>query len=219
MAKEWIETTGNQVEGLHIDLAGGPVGVTAAINEEAYETNVIVVPAVLLLILAFTLWFYGSFHSGFMMLVSMTFATTLTYACMGLLNMGLNVNTVPMIAVGIGLGVDYAIYMMDRIKEEMHVADDVQDAIRRAVSTTGVAIALTATTLVGGIIMWVFISELRFQADAARLLIIMLVMNMASAMFLVPAWVNIFKPKFIMEAGEERWEKGAGSTIDEIDLD
>ena len=217
MAKEWIDTTGSRVEGLHIDLAGGPVGVTAAINEEAFETNVIVVPAVLVLILAFTLWFYGSFHSGFMMLVSMTFATTLTYACMGLLNMGLNVNTVPMIAVGIGLGVDYAIYMMDRIKEEMHVAEDVQDAIRRAVSTTGVAIALTATTLVGGIIMWVFISELRFQADAARLLIIMLVMNMASAMFLVPAWVNIFKPKFIMKAGEERWEKGAGSTIDEIE--
>ncbi len=217
MAKEWIDTTGSQVEGLHIDLAGGPVGVTAAINEEAFETNVIVVPAVLILILAFTLWFYGSFHSGFMMLVSMTFATTLTYACMGLLNMGLNVNTVPMIAVGIGLGVDYAIYMMDRIKEEMHVAEDVQDAIRRAVSTTGVAIALTATTLVGGIIMWVFISELRFQADAARLLIIMLVMNMASAMFLVPAWVNIFKPRFIMKAGEERWEKGAGSTIDEIE--
>lgn len=217
MAKEWIGTTGQQVQGLHIDLAGGPVGVTAAINEEAFETNVIVVPAVLALILGFTLWFYGSFHSGFMMLVSMSFATTLTYACMGLLKMGLNVNTVPMIAVGIGLGVDYAIYMMDRIKEEMHVAKDVQDAIRRAVSTTGVAIALTATTLVGGIIMWVFISELRFQADAARLLIIMLVMNMASAMFLVPAWVNIFKPKFIMDAARERWEEGVGSTIEELD--
>ena len=217
MAKEWIETTGQQVQGLHIDLAGGPVGVTAAINEEAFETNVIVVPAVLALILGFTLWFYGSFHSGFMMLISMSFATILTYACMGLLKMGLNVNTVPMIAVGIGLGVDYAIYMMDRIKEEMHVAKDVQDAIRRAVSTTGVAIALTATTLVGGIIMWVFISELRFQADAARLLIIMLVMNMASAMFLVPAWVNIFKPKFIMDAARERWAEGAGSTIEELD--
>ena len=217
MAKEWIATTGQQVQGLHIDLAGGPVGVTAAINEEAFETNVIVVPAVLALILGFTLWFYGSFHSGFMMLISMSFATILTYACMGLLKMGLNVNTVPMIAVGIGLGVDYAIYMMDRIKEEMHVAKDVQDAIRRAVSTTGVAIALTATTLVGGIIMWVFISELRFQADAARLLIIMLVMNMASAMFLVPAWVNIFKPKFIMDAARERWAEGAGSTIEELD--
>ncbi|MBT7950271.1 MAG: MMPL family transporter [Gammaproteobacteria bacterium] len=205
MAKEWIETKGTEIEGLTIHLAGGPVGVTAAIDEEAYQTNLIVVPAVLALILAFTFWFYGSIHSGVMMLASMGFATTLTYACMGLLEMGLNVNTVPMIAVGIGLGVDYAIYMMDRIKEEMHFADNLQDAITQAVGTTGVAIAFTATTLIGGIIMWVFISDLRFQADAARLLIIMLVLNACSAMFLVPAWVDIFKPKFIMEAGKEHW--------------
>jgi predicted RND superfamily exporter protein len=75
--------------------------------------------------------------------------------------------------------------------------------VKRAVSTTGVAIAFTATTLIGGIIMWVFISDLRFQADSARLLIIMLVLNACSAMFLVPAWAEIFKPKFIMEAGRE----------------
>jgi hypothetical protein len=216
LAKEWIGTRQAAVPGLHIDLAGGPVGVTAAINEEAYQTNLVVVPAVLLLILVFTLWFYRAVHAGFMMLISMGFATALTYACMGVLEMGLNVNTVPMIAVGIGLGVDYAIYMMDRIKEEMHVADNLQDAITRAVSTTGVAIAFTATTLIGGIIMWVFISDLRFQADAARLLIIMLLLNACAAMFLVPAWVDVFKPAFIMKAGEERWTPGNGSTIDEI---
>jgi uncharacterized protein len=204
MVKQWRDEVGSKVPGLNIELAGGPVGVTAAINEEAFDTNLIVVPAVLLMILMFTFWFYGSLHSGVMMLVSMGFATTLTYACMGLLEMGLNVNTVPMIAVGIGLGVDYAIYMMDRIKEEMHGATELQEAVKRAVSTTGVAIAFTATTLIGGIIMWVFISDLRFQADSARLLIIMLVLNACSAMFLVPAWAEIFKPKFIMEAATER---------------
>jgi hypothetical protein len=217
MVKEWRDTVGADVPGLSIELAGGPVGVTAAINEEAYETNLVVVPAVLALIFLFTLWFYRSAHSGLMMLVSMGFATTLTYACMGLLEMGLNVNTVPMIAVGIGLGVDYAIYMMDRIKEEMHGADSLQAAVTRAVSTTGVAIALTATTLIGGIIMWVFISDLRFQADAARLLIIMLVLNACSAMFLVPAWVDIFRPKFIMRAAGEGWTangNGAGGAVE-----
>lgn len=216
MAKEWSANVGSKIPGLHIELAGGPVGVTAAINEEAYQTNLVVVPAVLTLIFLFTLWFYGSVHSGVMMLVSMGFATTLTYACMGLLDMGLNVNTVPMIAVGIGLGVDYAIYMMDRIKEEMHVAKDLQDAVKRAVSTTGVAIAITATTLVGGIVMWVFISDLRFQADSARLLIIMLVLNACAAMFVVPAWVEIFRPKFIMRAGEERWAGAKNGLIDEL---
>ncbi|MBI1733055.1 MAG: MMPL family transporter [Gammaproteobacteria bacterium] len=213
LAKEWINTSGAALENLHIDLAGGPVGVTAAINEEAYQTNLIVVPAVLALIFMFTLWFYRTLHAGFMMLVSMGFATALTYACMGVLEMGLNVNTVPMIAVGIGLGVDYAIYMMDRIKEEMHTAQGLQEAITRAVSTTGVAIAFTATTLIGGIIMWVFISDLRFQADAARLLIIMLLLNACAAMFLVPAWVDVFKPGFIMQAGRKRGDPGAETAI------
>jgi hypothetical protein len=128
------------------------------------------------------------------------------------------VNTVPMIAVGIGLGVDYAIYMMDRIKEAMHVATDLQDAVKRAVATTGVAIAFTATTLVGGIIMWVFISDLRFQADSARLLIIMLVLNACAAMFLVPAWVDIFRPKFIMRAAEERWSSANNVLIEELSM-
>jgi uncharacterized protein len=87
------------------------------------------VPAVLIMILMFTIWFYGSLHSGVMILMSMGFATLLAYACMGLLGLGLNVNTVPMIAVGIGLGVDYAIYMMDRIKEEMRIVDNLQEAV------------------------------------------------------------------------------------------
>ncbi len=204
MAEKWIADVGSHVEGLHIDLAGGPVGVTAAIDQEAYQTNLIVVPAVLLLILIVTMWFYGSLHSGVMILASMGFATILAYASMGLLGLGLNVNTVPMIAVGIGLGVDYAIYMMDRIKEEMQVVDNLQEAVKRAVGTTGVAIALTASTLIGGIIMWIWISQLRFQADAARLLMIMLVLNAFAAMFLVPAWVDIFKPKFIMQSREKR---------------
>jgi len=199
MAKEWTRKVGDKIKGLHIELAGGPIGVTAAINEEAYKTNLIVVPTVLLLVLVFTMIFYRSFHAGLMMLVSMGFATTLSYACMYVLGMGLNVNTVPMIAVGIGLGVDYSIYMMDRIHEEMPIARDLQDAIRRAVGTTGVAISFTATTLIGGIIMWVLISDLRFQADSARLLIIMLILNGFAAIFLIPAWVDIFKPRFITE--------------------
>jgi hypothetical protein len=204
MAEKWIADVGSHIEGLHIDLAGGPVGVTAAIDQEAYQTNLIVVPAVLLLILIVTMWFYSSLHSGVMILASMGFATVLAYASMGLLGLGLNVNTVPMIAVGIGLGVDYAIYMMDRIKEEMQIVDNLQEAVKRAVGTTGVAIALTASTLIGGIIMWIWISELRFQADAARLLMIMLVLNAFAAMFLVPAWVDIFKPKFIMQSHQKR---------------
>jgi predicted RND superfamily exporter protein len=83
---------------------------------------------------------------------------------------------------------------MDRIRNEMERLGDIRQAVNRAISTTGVAIGFTATTLIGGVIMWVFVSDLRFQADAALLLIVMLILNALAAMFLVPAWILRFKP-------------------------
>ena len=137
------------------------------------------------------------------MMLAMSFATTLTYAYMGLMAIGINVNTVPIIAVGIGVGIDYSIYIMDRIRTEMERLGDIREAVNRAIGTTGVAIGFTATTLIAGVIMWVFVSDLRFQADAALLLIVMLILNALAAMLLVPAWILKFKPKFIMQATAE----------------
>jgi hypothetical protein len=200
MAKEWINDPANQVEGLQVKLAGGLIGVTAAINEAAYETNLLVIPLVLLLILTFVTAFYWSLHAGWLMMLAMSFATTMTYGYMGIMGIGINVNTVPIIAVGIGVGIDYSIYIMDRIRTEMERLGDLREAVKRAISTTGVAIGFTATTLIGGVIMWVFVSDLRIQADAALLLIVMLILNALAAMFLVPAWILKFQPGFIVDA-------------------
>ncbi len=72
MLKTWINDPANQVEGLRFELAGGIIGVTAAGNEAAFETNMVVLPLVLLLIFAFVTIFYMTFHSGFLMLAMMT---------------------------------------------------------------------------------------------------------------------------------------------------
>ncbi|NIB42265.1 MMPL family transporter [Pseudomaricurvus alkylphenolicus] len=200
-AKAWIEDPANHVDGLTIELAGGLVGVTAAMNESAFESNMTIIPLVLAFIFFVVTWFYWSFHAGWLMLLAMAFCTTSTYAYMGLANIGINVNTVPIIAVGIGVGIDYSIYMMDRIREEVARSDgDMSQALIRALSSTGKAIAFTATCLIGGVIMWVFLSDLRFQADAALLLVVMLVLNALAAVFLVPAWIGFFKPDFITRA-------------------
>ncbi|MEW8072871.1 MAG: MMPL family transporter, partial [Candidatus Thiodiazotropha sp.] len=203
MVKQWMDSAAAQVEGLTIKLAGGLIGVTAAINEAAYETNLVVIPLVLVLIFGSVTFFYWSFHAGWLMMLAMSFATTLTYAYMGLSGIGINVNTVPIIAVGIGVGIDYSIYIMDRIRAEYERLGDLRAAVKHAISTTGVAIGFTAITLIGGVVMWVFISDLRFQADAALLLIVMLILNAVAAMNLVPAWILKFKPKFIMQAAED----------------
>jgi predicted RND superfamily exporter protein len=70
----------------------------------------------------------------------------------------------------------------------------------KALATTGFAVTFTAATLVAGIIMWVFLSDLRFQSDSALLLSIMLILNALAALLLMPAWVMIFKPRFITSA-------------------
>ena len=203
LVKEWAATVESRVDGLSIHLAGGIIGVTAAINEAVYDTNRLVVPLVLILIFASVTAFYWSLHAGWLMFMAMSFATILSYAYLGVRGIGLNVNTVPIIAVGIGVGIDYSIYIMDRVREEMAVTGDLVRAVKQAIRTTGLAICLTATTLIAGVIMWVFFSTLRFQSDAALLLCVMLVLNMLAAMFLVPAWIVVFKPKFITAARDQ----------------
>ncbi|MFW1678703.1 efflux RND transporter permease subunit [Pontibacter sp. JAM-7] len=199
-AKQWIADNEGQVEGLTVRLAGGTIGVIAAQNEAAYETNLMVLPLVFLLIFLFVTLFYQSLMAGAMMFGAMLFATTLTYAYMGLAGMGINANTVPIIAVGVGVGIDYSIYMMDRIRAEMTHQSSLVHAVKHAIRTTGLAVSFTATTLIAGIVMWVALSDLRFQADAALLLIVMVVLNAIAAMLLVPSWVLVFQPKFIRNA-------------------
>lgn len=199
--KEWAGSSAASIDGFSLQLAGGVIGVTAAINEAAYSTNLVVIPLVFLLILAFVTVFYWSLHAGWLMLLAMSFATVLTYAYMGVSGVGINVNTVPIIAVGIGIGIDYSIYIMDRIRAEMAERHNLERAIEAAISTTGVAIAFTAISLIGGVVMWVFLSTLRFQADAALLLCMMLIFNALAAVFLVPAWIKVFKPVFITNQG------------------
>lgn len=199
MAQEWIDDPQNQVEGLEFRLAGGPIGVTAAINDAAFASNMVIIPAAMALIFLFVALFYWSLHAGWLMLLVMTFCTVATYAYMGIVGIGIDVNTVPVIAVGIGVGIDYSIYMMDRVREETARADgDLNVGIRHAIATTGKAIAFTATALIGGVVMWAFVSDLRFQADAALLLVVMLILNAWAAASLVPAWIVRFRPKFIV---------------------
>ncbi|MFP8875208.1 MAG: MMPL family transporter, partial [Myxococcota bacterium] len=111
--------------------------------------------------------------------------------------MGLNINTLPVQSVGVGIGVDYAIYIVDRIRHEVIDTADIDEAVRRAVRTTGMAVTFTATTIVGGILLWT-LSPLRFQADMAQMLCILMVINMFGAITVVPAFYSITRPKVAM---------------------
>jgi hypothetical protein len=201
--EQWINNPANKVEGLSFHMAGGIIGVTAASNEASFSSNLEVIPLVFSLIFLCVALFYRSVAAGLLLVVSMSFATVLSYADMAINNIGINVNTVPIIAIGIGIGIDYAIYVIDRIREDMAKFRDVSKAVQHALSTTGLAVCFTAATLIAGVIMWVYFSDLRFQSDAAKLLIVMVLLNAVAALTLVPAWIIVMKPKFIKKYEED----------------
>jgi len=188
------------VSGLTIEPGGGIVGVTAAANEALHTDHMILIPTVMALAFLLVMAYYQSLHAGWLMVLPMLFATVMTYAYMGWNGVGISVNTVPVIMVGVGVGIDYAVYFMDRIREEMARVHDIRKAAVNAVSTTGYAVSFTALTLIAGVILWVFLSDLRFQSDAALLLSFMLVVNAIAAILIVPAWCVVFKPHFVVAA-------------------
>jgi len=197
LAEEGIKQIEQEVPGLHIELGGGIIGVSAAGNQALHTDHMIIIPAVMLLAFAIVMIYYSSLHAGWLMILPMLFSTLMTYAYMGALNIGINVNTVPVIAVGVGVGIDYAVYFMDRIREEFAEVRDIKQAVINAVATTGSAVSFTAATLIAGVVMWIFLSDLRFQSDAAVLLSFMLIVNAIAAVLIVPSWCVVFKPKFV----------------------
>jgi len=205
-SKEFIKGINGTVENFELLLGGGIIGVSAAIDEENFHDTMIITPIVMFMAFIFVMIYYESLHAGWLMILPMLYATILTYGYMGFMNIGISVNTIPVIAVGVGVGIDYAVYIMDRIREEYEELHDLREAVLRALSTTGLAVGFTAATLIAGVIMWVILPDLRFQSDAALLLTVMLALNAVAAVLLVPAWVMAFKPKFI--TGIHRDEDG-----------
>lgn len=189
------QPTGSWTRGAELVLAGGVMGLLAATNEEVERGHVANILLIFLVVFTFVSTSYRSAAAGGAIVFSLALGTMLSLFYMAITNTGLNVNTLPVQSVGVGIGVDYAIYITDRIRQEFSWCGDLDEGIRRAIRTTGMAVTFTATTLVGGIVWWSF-SNLRFQAEMAFLLSILMVVNMIGAIVLVPAVFSVIRPRF-----------------------
>ncbi len=205
------QRTNTYTRGAEFVLAGGIMGVYAAVNEEVERGHVANIVLIFLICWTFVAVSYRSPSSGLILVFSLAVATMGSLAYMALRETGLTIQTLPVQSVGVGIGVDYSLYVTDRIKQEYVWCGDLDEAIRRAIRTTGMAVSFTATTLIAGIVVWSF-SNLRFQAEMAQLLSILMGMNMLGAVFLVPACVSILRPKFFSaspSASSEQHDMGA----------
>jgi hypothetical protein len=184
------QPTNSWTRGMQFVLAGGIMGILAAVNDEVergHVANIALIFAVIFVLQSVT---YRSMLNGSIVVIQVATATMFSLAYMALRDVGLNINTLPVQSVGVGIGVDYAIYIADRIRFEYSDTLDVDEAVRRAVRTTGMAVSFTATTIVAGIVLW-SLSDLRFQAEMAQLLSILMVFNMLGAITIVPAFFSV----------------------------
>jgi uncharacterized protein len=192
-AKEFIAD--QPPEGIRYRLAGGMMGILAAVNEEveySYWVSMLVVFSAVLLLCMLT---FRSVTAGIILIIPLAISQILSEVFMFAKGIDLNINSLPVAAIAVGIGIDYGIYLVSRIAEGYAETGDYNLSNRIALETTGKAIIFTATTLVAGVIFWVFL-DLRFQAEMGLLLALLMILNMVAALVIIPTLIPIFKPKF-----------------------
>ncbi len=174
----------------------GSASLQAATNDEVQFSHYTSFIGGVVLMLVTCLLAYRSVTLALILVVPLVLTNFVVLATMTLMHIGLDVNTMPIIAVGMGVGIDYGIYLMSRMIEEAanggRNAGDVGQAVMRSLETTGSAIWLTATTMVFSVGVWYFLSDLRFQAEMGLLLALIMLVNLVGALLLVPVQVMTF---------------------------
>ena len=180
------------IKDVEIRLAGGLV------NEVILSGQIEAIALALLVLVACCTITYRSTVAGVFFMVPVLLSNTLTFSYMAWKGIGMNINTLPVVALGIGLGVDYAFYIVDGIREELHRGGNtIEQAITKALRSAGRGVLITAITLITSVILWSF-SSLRLQADMGILIAIWLGISAATALFVMPAMVYVFRPEFVV---------------------
>jgi predicted RND superfamily exporter protein len=196
--RDFIKNNPNLMENAVAKPAGGLGGILAAANEVIAIKNHQILFMVLGMTFILCAVTYRSVLAGILFTMSLVLANFLAFTYMVFKGVGLNINTLPVASLGIGLGVDYGLYIVSRIMEVYQEEKDLRKAVIGGVTTSGKAVFFTATMMTAGVIFWYF-SPLRFQAEMGFLLGVLMMVNMLVGVIVLPAVINILKPKFIFK--------------------
>ena len=175
------------VPGVQLRLATGNVGVMAAQMEEVRAKELPILFGLFAVIALMCLLTFRSWVGTIVVMLPLTLVSILAYTTMAIVGIGLKVTTLPMVALGAGIGVDYGIYLYSRMQAALAEGATVREAYHRALRVTGASVFFTGVTLALGVATWVF-SPLQFQADVGLMLTFMFIVNMLAAMLLIPVF-------------------------------
>jgi predicted RND superfamily exporter protein len=187
----------NPLDGVTIRLASGNAGVLAAVNDEVEHSEwpmMLYVYAAIVILVAMV---YRDFRAVLACCLPLTVGTFIGYWFMKELEIGLTVATLPVMVLAVGIGVDYAFYIYNRLQLHLSQGQHIVKALEHSILEVGTATIFTAITLAVGVATWAF-SDLKFQADMGKLLAFMFMVNMVMAMTALPAfavWLEILFPR------------------------
>ncbi|KFZ31969.1 RND transporter [Pseudidiomarina salinarum] len=180
-----------QEDGLKLLMAAGNSGIEAATNmviEDAQYKMLLWVYGVVIVLVFIA---FRSIPTVICIVLPLALTTVMSQGLMAVLGIGVKVATLPVIALGVGIGVDYGIYIYTKIKEALEQGMSLDDSYKYALENTGKAVGFTGLTLAIGVATWIF-SPIKFQADMGILLTFMFLWNMLGALILIPALARLF---------------------------
>jgi uncharacterized protein len=183
------------MSGLTIRLAAGNAGLLAATNDEVAQSELPMMLYVYAAILILVFLAYRDLRAMVACCAPLTVATFIGYWFMKELQIGLTVATLPVMVLAVGIGVDYAFYIYNRLQLHMADGQTIVKAVEHAMLEVGVATIFTAITLAIGVATWSF-SALKFQADMGKLLAFMFIVNLVMAMTALPALAVVLERLF-----------------------
>ena len=187
----------NRLEGVAIRLASGNAGVLAAVDEEVEKSELPMMLYVYSAIALLVFLAYRDVRAVIACCLPLTVGTFIGYWFMKELQIGLTVATLPVMVLAVGIGVDYAFYIYNRLQLHLARGQPIVKALEHAILEVGMATIFTAITLAIGVATWAF-SELKFQADMGKLLAFMFMVNLVMAMMVLPAlavWLERLFPR------------------------
>ena len=196
----------NNVE---IHFMGGIAGLYAAANEVLKYTDFFNLTLTLLAVGVCCAIEFRSVSAGLLFILASVLGNFGAFMYMNARNLTLTIDTIPVVSLGIGLGIDYGIYTMAAIRDEIMGGKELTDGITTAMRGTGQAVLNTLFVMIGGLSVWLF-SPVDFHVRMASLLIFLMTTNAITGVIILPSFVSAFKPKFITRYIESEDRVGGG---------
>ena len=196
-ARKAVAALGEDHKVVRIRLASGTIALQEAMNRVVERYHWVLIGLCCGAIFIISTYAYRHWMAAVILLIPTLLSNFYLLATMHLMGIGLDINSVMVTVLGVGVGIDYGIYLLSRIIEEYHAqGQDWTKGISEALTTTGKAIMFTATIMLIGILPWYFLSDLKFMADMGLLLAALMLINMVLALMVLPLLVWLIKPKF-----------------------